>query len=223
MWAEAVYRRFDGDVGWVIRSNFKHVTRSMWHSYIRGKDHASMDANVKLTVKSSLVRRVLSDKNREFTGQFATRVRRFFKSTVISKPEMLSSAVSNFCKDEIEDIKTTAWGYCLLMSRNQHKAKCSENGEPKRYRANPSLCLGCQNYLAQKSSFEYVLFHIAKDIEIVNSLDTPMIYRDASCHTIKYASSLLRRMAPDSPVLSKIDLAIENHARKLKTKVSECL
>lgn len=27
MWAEAIYRRFDGDAGWMIRSQFKHISR----------------------------------------------------------------------------------------------------------------------------------------------------------------------------------------------------
>ena len=39
MWAEAVYRRFDGDIGWMIRSQFKHITRYMWGDYIRDKEN----------------------------------------------------------------------------------------------------------------------------------------------------------------------------------------
>lgn len=40
MWAEAIYRRFDGDAGWMIRSQFKHISRTMWLAYIRDKDTA---------------------------------------------------------------------------------------------------------------------------------------------------------------------------------------
>ncbi len=216
MWAEAVYRRFDGDVGWMIRSNFKHISRSMWHAYVRNKDHASLDGDVKSRVISSLVYRALSTKDDQFTGQFAKKVRRIFKQTVAAPPDQLHGVAEKFSASQVSDFTATPWGYCMFMSRNQHLAKCAEHGQPQRMRASPRLCMSCGNFLIQNSNVDYVVLHLAKDLEILKRGSVPAVYRKSSYKTVRAARKYLLSLAPDHGIHNEIRVSIDAYLRDTK-------
>ncbi|WP_197485683.1 hypothetical protein, partial [Oleiphilus sp. HI0061] len=83
MWAEAVYRRFDGDAGWMIRSQFKHIAKRMWLAYIRNKDNRSIHRQVKQQVISSLVANFIQKQGNGYAGKFHKWLKRLMHKTVI--------------------------------------------------------------------------------------------------------------------------------------------
>lgn len=212
MWAEAVYRRFDGDVGWAIRSNFKHISQDMWLAYIKDKSHQNLHQQIKSQVVSSLLKNYVDRNGEGYAGAIDTVMRRMIAQTKIIDSSLLNYHVEHYTKIEIENIKSTPWGFCLLRSRVRSKAKCAEYGIPQRSKASPSLCLGCGNHLAMESSVEGILLSTLNDLKVLETDDPklPDSFKKASRKTIKLALKYLMKLKAEGVVISRYKSVLNN-------------
>jgi hypothetical protein len=213
MWAEAVYRRFDGDAGWMIRSNFKHISPSMWLAYIRDKDNRRHNDSIKRQVISSLLNNYIKKAGHGYAGPLDKLLRRLFNITHVTKPEKIASFVEQFALNEIENIKSTDWGFCLLMKRNKANAKCAEQGVPQRHKASPALCLGCLNNLTQTGNIEGILLGISNDLNVIKEHAMPNIFFNESFKTVSNALKHLTKLKADREILVEIQECLESNSR----------
>jgi len=212
MWAEAVYRRFDGDVGWAIRSNFKHISQNMWLAYVKDKNHQNMQQQIKSQVVSTLLKNYVDRNGDGYAGAIDTVMRRMIAQTEVTDQSFLSYHVENYAAREIEDIKSTPWGFCLLRSRVRSKAKCAVDGIPQRSNASPSLCLGCTNNLAMNSSIEGILLSTSNDLKLLqeNEPRMPDNFKRASRKTIKLALKYLQKLDTEEAIVNQYKQALDN-------------
>lgn len=213
MWVEAVYRRFDGDVGWMIRSNFKHISSSMWVAYIRNKENRRQHDRIKRHVISSLLNNYIKKVGQGYAGPLDKLLRRLFNITHVTKPTDIKSLVEQFADNEIESIKSTNWGFCLLMKRNKDNAKCAEQGVPQRHKASPALCLGCNNNLTQTGNIEGILLGISNDLNVIKEANMPDSFFNESFKTVSNAFKHLTKLGAEKQTLIEID---ENLRSSLK-------
>lgn len=211
MWAEAVYRRFDGDAGWMIRSQFKHIARSMWLAYIRDKDNRPGHEKAKTQVISSLVHNYLRHQGEGYAGQLDTWLRRLFKKTSVLSPEEQEKLAHHLATVEIENIKSNPWGYCLLKRRTRSKAKCAEMGEPMRHKASPDLCLGCIHNLMQTENVEWALFHVATHVEALRNPAVPAIFKASSYDLVKNVTRHVRTLNPQHEALTELKEVLDTY------------
>lgn len=211
MWAESVYRRFDGDAGWMIRSQFKHITRRMWLTYIRDKDNRFDHQRAKLSVTNSLVENFLNHKGERHTGQMAVLLRRLAQKTKVLTPDEQKEMAATLATQEIENLKSNPWGYCLLMRRSRHKAKCASGGEPMRHNASPELCLGCIHNLMQTSNVEWMIFHLQAHVEALNNPVVPLILKKSSYELVRTTVSHIRKLDPNHDALPELETALTNY------------
>ncbi|WP_339781462.1 hypothetical protein [uncultured Marinobacter sp.] len=211
MWAEAIYRRFDGDAGWMIRSQFKHISRTMWLSYIRNKDNRAGHQRAKLRVIHSLVRNYIQHHGEGYAGQMNKLLRRLSRSTQVLSSEQQMELADQLATKEIENIKANPWGYCLLMRRTRHKAKCAEGGEPMRHNASPELCLGCLHNFMQTQNVEWMLLTIIHHVEALNDPVVPGIFKHSSYELVSNTARHLRTLNATHEALPELETALENY------------
>ena len=211
MWAEAVYRRFDGDAGWMIRSQFKQISRTMWLAYIRDKDNRADHGRAKSQVISSLVHNYLRHQGKGYAGQLHTWLRRLFKITSVLSPQEQEQLAEHLATIEIENIKANPWGYCLLKRRTRHLAKCAEMGEPMRHNASPVLCLSCVHNLMQSGNVEWAVFHVAAHVEALNNPVVPAIFKVSSYELVKNVTRHVRTLNPEHEALPELQLALNTY------------
>jgi hypothetical protein len=209
MWAESVYRRFDGDIGWMIRSNFKHISQNMWLSYIRNKDNRRQYDRVKRQVVSSLLSNYVRKNGIGYAGATDKLLRRLFLHTQTATIDKLDETVKRFCMSEVDDIKSSPWGYCILRKRSQIQAKCAEQGVPQRQNASTSLCLGCTNNLSQVGNIEGILLGISNDIKVIQNPKVPKAFSRISLQTVKNAYRQLKQLNVDNDSRNEIELALK--------------
>lgn len=214
MWAEAVYRRFDGDAGWMIRSQFKHISSSMWLAYIKNKDNRRLHDKVKVKVISSLLKNYLMNNSEGYSGKLHVFLRRLYKNTSISTLDDFDKKIEEFAKFEFKDIKSNPWGYCILKTRQQHTAKCAQDGLPQRQKASPKICLGCSNNLTQSTNLEHIVLNLSNDINIVKSNNLPQAYVNSSYETLRNARNHIKDLEPNSQYLPVIENVIAEHMKK---------
>lgn len=211
MWAEAIYRRFDGDAGWMIRSQFKHISRAMWLDYIRNKDNHFGHEKAKERVISSLVHNYLRHHGEGYAGQLHVWLRRLFNKTSVLSPEEQEKMAERLATIEIENIKSSPWGYCLLKRRTRSYAKCAEMGEPMRHNASPDLCLGCVHNLMQTENVDWALFHVASHVEALKNPLVPAIFKASSFELVKNVTRHVRTLNPQHEALTELQEALDNH------------
>lgn len=228
MWAEAVYLRFDGDVGWMIRSNFKHISPNMWLAYIRNKNNGHQNERVKRKVASALLRNYIRKREvdnegnvgefgNDYAGAMNSMLRRLFRNTKTWTIDELDKAIDHFALTEIEDIKSNPWGFCILKKRHQNHAKCAELGVPQRQNASPAFCLGCQNNLTQSGNIDGILLGISNDTKVLTNPKIPHIYQRASYTTVKNALVHLKKLKADEAFILKIENVLEGAKHVLRT------
>lgn len=204
MWAEAVYRRFDGDAGWMIRSQFKHISKSMWLDYIRDKDNRLGHERAKAQVVSSLVHNYLRHRGKGYAGELHVWLRRLFNRTRVLSPREQEQLAEHLASVEIENIKANPWGYCLLKRRTRDKAKCAEMGEPMRHNASPDVCLGCVHNLMQSESVEWALLHAAAHVDALKNPVVPQIFKASSYELVKNVARHIRTLDPGHEALPEL-------------------
>lgn len=211
IWVEGVYRSHDGDVGWFVRSQFKHISRSEWLAYVRNKDHRAIHQVAKNNVVSSLVHNYLENSGEGYSGYLHTWLRRLSKSTLVMTPSEKSQFADRIAAIEILDIKANPWGYCLLKKRTQSKAKCSVSAVPLRHNASPDLCLGCIHNLMQSEHVDWLLFHISSHVEALQNTNVPDIFKNASYELVSLAAKHIRTLNTYHEALPELDQALASH------------
>lgn len=204
IWAEAVYRRFDGDAGWMIRSSFKHINQNMWLAYISDKNNMRDHDQVKRRVISSVLTNHILKSGDGYSGAMDTYLRRIFKNTIVTSLDDIINIVEKFSDFEIKDIKSSPWGYCILKYRNQHRAKCAVDGIPQRHNASPKLCLGCNNNLNNFENVFGILLYISNDLNVISEKNIPKSFYEESYKTVKNALKQLIDLGADNEIIFQI-------------------
>lgn len=177
MWAESVYRRFDGDIGWMIRSQFKHISQGMWLAYVNDKSNRREHDSVKVAVKNSLLKGWLENEGMEYSGRFHKFLRRVMRKIRLTSDKSSMDKVAEFIAGEVISIKANPWGFCLLRKRAEHSARCNDGHGPKPIMATPSLCLNCVNNLIKKSNLDFIVFNAMSHANILSSQSASFIPR----------------------------------------------
>lgn len=211
MWAEAVFRRFDGDVGWMIRSNFKHISSSMWLAYIQSKDNIRQQSDIRKRIVSGLLKKWIRDEGRESAGKLHRALGRIFSRTKFSSISDLHNAIDRYSSFEVESIKANPWGFCVSRKRSTSLARCAVNGSTRTENATPSLCLGCVNNLTKVSNIDYIIMHSNQHLELLESPILSSIPVELRAESIKYIESafrIIKKIQPDQSILLRMHEAI---------------
>jgi hypothetical protein len=201
IWAEAVLRRYSGDVGWFIRSNFKHLDERFFMRYLRLKNFKDIHDIAKRTAVSDIVKMhmlTLRDEERKYTGKFDVFMRRLCKATKVLPVEQLPEVAEQFAATEIIDLKANSWSNCILRRTTEKQAKCVIEGEPQRQNADPSLCLGCINGDIEDGHVIGIMFQVENDVKILKNLELPQFFKSKSKSTILKAKNQLLQLKRNS-------------------------
>jgi len=210
MWAEAVFRRFEGDIGLMIRSNFKHISQTMWLAYIRNKTNENLHRGVKRKVISSLVNKFEFQQSKGFGGLLSKWMRRVSKNTKVvslSDSKALDAVAHAFALEQFEDIKSNAWGYCLLRRRYKERAKCAEDGVPQRHNASPFMCLWCPNNFIESGHAFGIVMNISNDLEALKA-PIPESFKTSPRKTVINARKRLKEINAKQQYIAAIDEAL---------------
>ncbi|MGY5763213.1 hypothetical protein ACXHPU_15540 [Vibrio cincinnatiensis] len=203
MWAEAVLRRFSGDLGSFIRSSFKHVSKDMWQAYICDKANIHTLKSAKREVISSLLNSYIAKEGEGFAGGMSKYIDRMLNGTAVKKANQLNE-VMEIINEEIIDIQASTWGFCLLKKHARQTAKCAENGEPRRYVSEPSVCMHCSNFLATEQSITSIALLAENSLKIVAEDNIPKPFQVAATKHLKKAYQQLQKLGADPRLLIKI-------------------
>jgi len=204
MWVEAVLRRFSGDIGWFIRSNFKHITQSMFMRYLRNKNNKLLAEMAKRQVIHSLLRNHVLSRDSEghrYSGEMEKYLQRLSGKTIVSSLDQLNEQIEQYAALEIEDIKSNSWGYCILKRRNKYRTKCAVEGEPQRQNASPEFCLGCMNNYIEDGHTKGIMFLMENHVKSLKNPHTPNVFKERGAVTVQNAIKVLQKMDKNSDSL----------------------
>ncbi|MBO7928088.1 hypothetical protein J5X91_17785 [Pseudoalteromonas sp. K222D] len=220
MWAEAVFRRFDGDAGWMIRSNFKHISESMWVAYIANKADVNIHQQLKINIASSLMKNWLRNKGANTSGRYHTFLKRLFKNTSITSFQEADSLIDKISETDVISVKANPWGYCINRYSTTSFAKCAEDGEAKPRNAKPDLCLGCINFMTDRTNVDYIIEQSWQHIDLLRSgyiEDIPKQFVDTSIAFISNAKKRIAELSPDHKVLRIYNEILHSLSNKLRS------
>lgn len=208
IWAEAVLRRFDGDVGWAIRTHFKHLSSNMWRSYVTNKDSQRIYTSAKQAFVNSVLNNYAIKRGQGYAGPTQKLLRRLVTDTKTIAIEDLQAKLQNF-GTSIVSIHSNPWGYCVLRHKHQSAAKCAENGEPNRQNASPSACLGCRFNLIQSDHIDGILLSIENDLKVLRQEGVPEIFANTSRQTVQLSLKSLIGLNADSEIIAELELLLK--------------
>jgi len=201
IWAEAVLRRYRGDVGRFIRANFKHMDERFFMAYLRNKELRSIYNVAKRTTINAVVRKHLNsmgDQKREFAGGLDRFISKTISITKVYSSQEYEKLVSSIADKRIIDIKANPWVTCLLRANTQHNAKCSIDGEPQRQNATPGFCLGCINGDIESGNFDGIVVYTRYDIEACRSPNLPFSFKQPHLETVNLALKRIKELNKNS-------------------------
>jgi hypothetical protein len=187
IWAEAVLRRYSGDVGWFIRSHFKHLDERFFMRYLRLKNFKDIVDIAKRTAISAIVRMhvlTLRDQHRAYSGKFDVFMRRLIKKTKVISLDELPEVAEQFAATEVIGLKANSWCDCILRRTTEKQAKCAVDGEPQRQNADPSLCLGCINGSIEEGHVMGIMIQVENDVNILKNHELPQAFKSKSKSTV---------------------------------------
>jgi len=217
MWAEAVLRRYRGDVGRFIRAHFKHLDERFFMAYLRGKAMKAIVNVSKRAVVNSIVEKQLDslgDDNRGYAGGFDRFVGKALHITKIRSHEEYEKLVKNIGQ-RVEDIKSNAWADCLLREGTNKTAKCSIDGVPQRQNATPRLCLGCINGSIAEGHFSGIVVYTQQDVNACRNPKLPWFIKEPHVHVVNSALKRVKELKENSGK-SKYDPFIKRLEETLK-------
>ena len=201
IWAEAVLRRYRGDVGKFIRANFKHIDERFFMRYLREKDTKTVHEIAKRSTINSLVKTHLiavRDQYRDMSGRFDVFIRRMAQNTKVMTVDEIAEHAEEFSESNIIDIKTNSWSTCLLRRSTTKQAKCAEDGIPQRQNASPKLCLGCVNGDIQDGNFIGIMIAVKEHIKCCLNEKLPYFFKAESIHTLTLAKERISELRRNS-------------------------
>ncbi|MGB1200726.1 MAG: hypothetical protein ACPG5R_04120 [Cognaticolwellia aestuarii] len=198
VWAEAVLRRYRGDIGKFIRANFKHLDESFFMAYLRDKETKAVYQVAKRTTINVIVRQQLfslTNNDRAFSGGFDRMVTASVNSTkVISNDEYIALA-NRISEERILNISPRPWVTCMLRVNTESFAKCSEDGEPQPHKAEPKFCLGCINANIADGNFNGIVLYIKVDIDACRNPELPAFIRKMHEPVVRDALKRIKELA----------------------------
>lgn len=224
IWAEAVLRRYRGDVGKFIRANFKHLDERFFMAYLRDKETNAVYQVAKRTVINSIVRqelRALSDQNRDFAGQFERYLSKAVSLTKVVSPDDYEKLAHRIASDKVADLKANPWSTCFLRFGTENIAKCSKNGTPQRHNASPELCLGCINADIASGNFNGIVVYTKHDIDVCRNPNLPIFIKEPHIQTVRLALKRVKELRRNSEN-KKYDGFIDYLTESLEMAAKEC-
>jgi hypothetical protein len=194
IFAEAVLRRYRGDVGRFIRAHFKHLDERFFMAYLRDKEYRVIQQIATRHVINSVVRLhmdSIEDENREYAGGVDRFLSKAVAITHVYSDEEQKEKLAQAAVKRVLAIKSNPWASCLLRDGTQQNAKCSVNGEPQRQNAQPRLCLGCLNADIAEGNYNGIVIYTKQDVAACRNPELPWFIKEQHYHTVKLA---LRRV-----------------------------
>lgn len=222
MWAEAVFRRFDGDSGWMIRSNFKHISESMWLAYIANKAEVNVH-QLKVSVVSSLMKNWLRNQGTKTSGKYHTFLKRLFKNTTITTFQAAEAVIDRITTTDVISVKANPWGYCINRLSTTHFAKCATDEKANPHNATPELCLGCINFMANISNIDYIIESSWQHVDLISSEhlnDIPRSLVDPSISFVANARKRIAELNSKHSILKAYDVALNKSSYFYATQSS---
>jgi len=201
IWAEAVLRRYRGDVGRFIRANFKHIDERFFMAYLRNKEMKAIHQVASRQVINSVVRQQISnlkDDDRAYAGGFDRFLSKAVSITKVYTHEERMQLADKISQDRITAIKSNPWGTCLLRQGTNELAKCSVDGEPQRQNASPSLCLGCLNANISEGNFNGIVVYTKQDVLACRNPDLPWFIKEPHVRTVNLALKRVKELRGDN-------------------------
>ncbi|MCA1931697.1 hypothetical protein [Rheinheimera sp.] len=194
IFAEAVLRRYRGDVGRFIRAHFKHLDERFFMAYLRDKEYRVIQQIATRHVINSVVRLhmdSIEDENREYAGGVDRFLSKAMAITHVYSNEEQKEKLAQAAVKRVLAIKSNPWASCLLRDGTQQNAKCSVNGEPQRQNAQPRLCLGCLNADIAEGNYNGIVIYTKQNVAACRNPELPWFIKEQHYHTVKLA---LRRV-----------------------------
>lgn len=215
VWAEAVLRRYKGNIGKFIRANFKHIDERFFMAYLRGKEAKAIMQVAKRTTINHIVRsriKSLNSERRHYAGLFDRFINKAVAITHVKTHEEYEELANKVSNDRIVDIKVNPWNTCVLRKGTFDHAKCSEEGMPQRHKAEPSLCLGCINGDIEEGNFNGIVVYIKPDVEACRNPNLPAFIKSVHLVTVRLALKRIQELGKNydvSPYQKYIDFLNE--------------
>lgn len=201
IFAEAVLRRYRGDVGRFIRAHFKHLDERFFMAYLRDKEYRVIQQIATRHVINSVVRLhmdSIEDKNREYAGGVDRFLSKAVGITHVYSDEELKEKLAQAAVKRVLAIKSNPWASCLLRDGTQQNAKCSVNGEPQRQNAQPRLCLGCLNADIAEGNYNGIVIYTKQDVAACRNPELPWFIKEQHYHTVKLALKRVEELRRNS-------------------------
>lgn len=201
IFAEAVLRRYRGDVGRFIRAHFKHLDERFFMAYLRDKEYRVIQQIATRHVINSVVRLhmdSIEDKNREYAGGVDRFLSKAVGITHVHSDEELKEKLAQAAVKRVLAIKSNPWASCLLRDGTQQNAKCSVNGEPQRQNAQPKLCLGCLNADIAEGNYNGIVIYTKQDVAACRNPELPWFIKEPHYHTVKLALKRVEELRHNS-------------------------
>ncbi|MGS0825088.1 hypothetical protein ACVBIO_04685 [Shewanella sp. 0m-8] len=209
-YVEFAMRRFEGNITRMLKMHMRHSMRSnMIDAYTRDKITEDVKENLERDYILEIVGRVVQEykspenalRPLEFYGSVAKRIHSMLDSSMVVKPENFSQVVETIAA-EVETIKASDYGYCMVMKATREQAKCLDKTTktPKATDPEFSMCSGCPNFLVSKLNSREAILRIKSNALLHNTLinvmdvsdDNP--FKKESKDTFARAMSLLQDM-----------------------------
>lgn len=190
IWAEAVMRRYKGNVGRFIRSNFKHIDPRFFIAYMQDKEMKAIVQVAKRTTINTTVKNCInslkSDKE-QFIGGFNRFIRKAVSITKSVSQQELEELAEDISENRIIYYQSQPWADCILRIGTHAQAKCSSGREASPHKASPSLCLGCINGNIEESNYAGIVAYIKTDIDVCRNEKLPQNFKLNSLRVLQVA------------------------------------
>jgi hypothetical protein len=201
IFAEAVLRRYRGDVGKFIRAHFKHLDSRFFMAYLRDKEFRVIQQIATRNVINAVVRThidAIEDKHRDYAGGFDRFLSKAVNITHVIGLNEMKEELANATSKRVLAMKSNPWATCFLRDGTQQTAKCSINGEPQRQNASPKLCLGCINADITEGNFNGIVIYIQQDIDACRNPELPWFIKEPCYHTVLLALKRIEELKRNS-------------------------
>jgi hypothetical protein len=198
IWAEAVLRRYRGDIGKFIRANFKHLDESFFMAYLRDKETKAIHGIAERTVINSIVRHQiqnLTENEHAFTGGFDRFLHKAVAITKVVSTEEFEKLCNKIANERIISIKANPWNTCMLRVGSEKSAKCAIDGVPQPQQAEPKFCLGCINGNISEGNYNGIVVYIQPDIKACRNENLPLFIKSFHKTVVKTALNRIKELS----------------------------
>lgn len=217
IWAEAVLRRYKGDIGKFIRANFKHIDERFFMAYLRNKETKAIYEVATRTTINSVVRKhvkSMGDEKRAYAGGFDRYLSKAISITNVVTQQEHDELANTIANNRVIDMKANPCVTCLLRANSKHMAKCSVDGVPQPHNAEPRLCMGCVNGDIEKGNYIGIVIYIKPDIDACRNPNIPFSWKKPHIETVNKALKRVRELRDNEG---------SSHYDKFIHHIEECL